>query len=150
EKMAGGSSGGSAASVAASLSSGALGTDTSCSVRIPSSFCGLVGMKPTNGLIPIRGVYPLAESLDCVGPMTKTVEDNARMMNALACGDTFGGYTKYIGNDISGLTIGIPDSFFLEGLGQEVDINFQTVIKHFRHVGVDVKKIHIPDVDKLW
>src|SRR5699024_10499775 len=82
-KMAGGSSGGSASAVAAGLCSGALGTDTSGSIRIPSSFCGLVGMKPTNGLLSLDGIFPLATSLDAVGPMTKTIQDNALMMNVL-------------------------------------------------------------------
>src|SRR5690625_1195918 len=81
EKMSGGSSGGSAAALAACLCYGALGTDTSGSIRIPASFCGIVGMKPTAGTVSNRGVYPLAWNLDHVGPMTRTVEDNALLLN---------------------------------------------------------------------
>lgn len=80
----GGSSGGSAAALAANLCLGALGTDTGGSIRTPASFCGIVGLKPTYGLVPIRGIIPLAPSLDHCGPMSRTVEDAALMLNVLA------------------------------------------------------------------
>jgi aspartyl-tRNA(Asn)/glutamyl-tRNA(Gln) amidotransferase subunit A len=85
----GGSSSGSGAAMAAHLAYGALGTDTGGSVRMPASYCGIVGLKPTYGLVPIKGIMPLAVSLDHCGPMTRTVEDNAIMLNVMA------GYDKY-------------------------------------------------------
>lgn len=83
-KMSGGSSSGSAAALAANMCLGAIGTDTAGSIRIPASFCGVVGMKPTYGLVSKRGVYPLSRTLDHVGPMTKSIEDNALFLNIIA------------------------------------------------------------------
>jgi len=147
EKMAGGSSRGSASAVATGLCSGALGTDTSGSIRIPSSFCGLVGMKPTDGLLPLDGIYPLATSLDAVGPMTKTTQDSALLMNVLK-GDN--GFDNDIGKKVVDITVGIPYPFFLEGLNQEVATHLQTVIEHLKEGGITLKDIYIPEVDRIW
>lgn len=149
-KMAGGSSGGSAVAVAAGLCNGALGTDTSGSIRIPSSFCGLVGMKPTNGSIPTSGVHPLAESLDCVGPMTRTVEDNALMMDVLTNRNPLVVNTASIGKGVSNLSVGIPDSFFFDDVNQEIAVNVHTMIERLRQMGIRTYDIYIPDVDAIW
>src|SRR5699024_7601482 len=82
-RMAGGSSGGSAAAVSAGFCYGALGTDTSGSIRVPASFCGIVGMKPTNGLVRQKGIFPLEKRRDCTRPMKKNINDNAILMNVL-------------------------------------------------------------------
>ena len=89
DRISAGSSGGSAAAVIADMSTGALGTDTGGSVRMPAAYCGIVGMKPTYGLVSIRGIIPRTYSLDHCGPMTKTAEDNAMLLNAMT------GYDKY-------------------------------------------------------
>lgn len=146
-KMAGGSSGGSAVSVTAGLSSGALGTDTSGSVRIPASFCGLVGMKPTNSLLPLKGVFPLSGSLDVVGPMTKTVADNALMLNVLQSDGGNGQYTQSIGEDIAGLSIGIPYPHFFETINEEIAANFEMVKQHLKDAGAKIHDLHIPEID---
>ncbi|NDG50607.1 MAG: amidase, partial [Rhodospirillales bacterium] len=103
----GGSSSGSGAAVAARMLPGALGTDTGGSVRHPASHCGLVGLKPTYNLVPRDGVFPLAFSLDHVGPLTRTVEDSALMLGVMAGGDFTGGLTK----GLKGLRIGYVRHF---------------------------------------
>lgn len=125
----GGSSSGSGAALAAFLSYGALGTDTGGSVRMPASYCGIVGLKPTYGLVPIRGIMPLTLSLDHCGPMTRTVEDTAIMLNVMAGYDRLDitsvkhepeNYVAQLSQPISGLKIGIPASYF-DGLHAEVE-----------------------------
>jgi aspartyl-tRNA(Asn)/glutamyl-tRNA(Gln) amidotransferase subunit A len=117
----GGSSAGSGAAIAASLCFGALGTDTGGSIRMPASYCGIVGLKPTYGLVPIRGIIPLRVSMDHCGPMTHTTEDAAIMLNALAGYDKFDitsvehpkeDYVAGMKQPISGLRVGMPASFF--------------------------------------
>ena len=107
EHHPGGSSSGSGAAVAARMLPGALGTDTGGSVRHPASHCGLVGLKPTYNLVPRDGVFPLAFSLDHVGPLTRTVEDSALMLGVMAGGDFTGGLTK----GLKGLRIGYVRHF---------------------------------------
>lgn len=125
----GGSSSGSGAALAAFLSYGALGTDTGGSVRMPASYCGIVGLKPTYGLVPIRGIMPLTLSLDHCGPMTRTVEDTAIMLNVMAGYDRLDitsvkhepeDYVAQLSQPISGFKIGIPASYF-DGLHAEVE-----------------------------
>src|SRR5580658_1613181 len=120
-----GSSSGSAAAVATDLTYAALGTDTGGSVRLPSAYCGVVGIKPTYGLVPIRGIIPLAFSLDHCGPITRTVADAALMLNTLAGYDRFDitsvqhpkeDYVAALGQPISGLRIGIPRGPFHDHL----------------------------------
>jgi aspartyl-tRNA(Asn)/glutamyl-tRNA(Gln) amidotransferase subunit A len=124
----GGSSSGSGAALAAFLSYGALGTDTGGSVRMPASYCGIVGLKPTYGLVPIRGIIPLVLSLDHCGPMARTVADVALMLNAMAGYDKLDitsaehpreDYVAAMGQPVSGLRLGIPASYF-DGLDPEV------------------------------
>jgi len=129
ERNTGGSSSGSGASVSAELCYGALGTDTGGSIRIPSSFCGIVGLKGTYGLVPIRGIVPLTVSLDHCGPMTRTVEDAALMYDVLAGYDRLDitsvehpkeSYSAALAQPVSGIRLGIP-SFFYDELDHEVD-----------------------------
>lgn len=128
--IAGGSSGGSAAAVAAGLCYGALGSDTAGSVRLPASHCGIAGLKPTYGLVSIRGVIPLSWSLDHVGPMARTVADTAVLLQAIAGYDeqdttsakmNVPDYSQNIGAKISSLRVGVPREFFFADLDPEID-----------------------------
>src|SRR6202011_5466042 len=128
--IAGGSSGGSAAALAAGLCYGALGSDTAGSVRIPASHCGIVGLKPTYGLVSIRGVIPLSWSLDHVGPMARTVGDAAVLLQAIAGYDAQDvtseqiktpDYSQALRASVSSLRIGIPRDFFFADLDPEIE-----------------------------
>lgn len=128
--ISGGSSGGSAAALAAELCYGALGSDTAGSVRIPASHCGIVGLKPTYGLVSIRGVIPLSWSLDHVGPMARSVEDTALLLQVIAGYDekdttseqmNVSDYSQAIGKKVSSLRIGAPREFFFADLDPEID-----------------------------
>ncbi len=125
----GGSSGGSAAAVSAGLCFGALGTDTGGSIRTPASWCGIVGLKPTYGLVSIRGIIPLTFSLDHCGPMTRTVEDAAMMLQAMAGYDRLDiasvahgkeDYVAALKQPVSGLRVGIPRAPFFDHLDEDV------------------------------
>jgi aspartyl-tRNA(Asn)/glutamyl-tRNA(Gln) amidotransferase subunit A len=129
DRNPGGSSGGSAAAVAAELCYGALGTDTGGSIRIPASYCGIVGLKPTYGLVSIRGIIPLLLSLDHCGPMTRTVKDSAIMLNVLAGYDRLDigsvehpaeDYVAALDQPVSGLRLGIPRAPFFDHLDADV------------------------------
>jgi aspartyl-tRNA(Asn)/glutamyl-tRNA(Gln) amidotransferase subunit A len=128
--IAGGSSGGSAAALAAELCYGALGSDTAGSVRLPASLCGIVGLKPTYGLVSIRGVIPLSWSLDHVGPMARTVADTALLLQVIAGYDAqettseemkVPDYSQAIGTKVASLRIGAPREFFFAALDPEID-----------------------------
>jgi aspartyl-tRNA(Asn)/glutamyl-tRNA(Gln) amidotransferase subunit A len=128
--IAGGSSGGSAAALAAELCYGAFGSDTAGSIRLPASHCGVVGLKPTYGLVSIRGVIPLSWSLDHVGPMARTVADTALLLQVIAGYDEqettseeikIPDYTQVLGTKVSSLRIGVPREFFLADLDPEID-----------------------------
>src|SRR5712692_3627264 len=123
ERSASGSSSGSAAALAASLCAASLGTDTAGSIRGPAAYCGIVGLKPTYGRVSRFGVTPLAWSLDTVGPMTKSVEDNALLLGVIAGHDTadrassaqpVGDYLKKLRAGVKGIRIGLPKTHFLE------------------------------------
>src|SRR6202140_518188 len=129
DRNPGGSSGGSAAAVAADLCFGALGTDTGGSIRTPSSFCGVVGLKPTYGLVSIRGIIPLTLSLDHCGPLTRSVEDAAVMLNILAGYDKLDiasvehpkeDYVAAMKQPVSRLRLGIPRAPFFDLLDTDV------------------------------
>jgi aspartyl-tRNA(Asn)/glutamyl-tRNA(Gln) amidotransferase subunit A len=133
----GGSSGGSAAAVSARLCAAALGTDTAASVRFPASCCGVAGLKATHGLASIRGIVPLSELHDHVGPLARSVEDCALVINALAGFDPFDpvsilaapeDYRRAIGLDVRQLRIGIPRSPFFEQLDPEIDSAMRAAI----------------------
>ena len=129
-RVPGGSSGGSAAAVAAGFAVAALGSDTGGSIRQPAAFCGVVGLRPSYGRNSRYGIMPMGSSLDTVGPMTKTVEDMAIIMEAIAGNDPFDGttvfdfvpnYSEELGEKIKGMKIGIPKEYFeWEGLDDEV------------------------------
>ena len=147
ECVTGGSSGGSASSVSAGQCMGALGSDTGGSIRIPSALCGIVGMKPTFGRVSRYGVFPLSSSLDTVGPMTRTVEDNAIMLNTISghdINDSFSSehhlsdYTSDIEKDISGIKIAHPQTYFYDVIDEEVVCLMKKASEHFASLGAKV------------
>ena len=153
-KIPGGSSGGSAASVAARLSPFATGTDTGGSIRQPSSLCGITGLKPTYGRVSRYGMIAYASSLDQAGPMTQTAEDAALVLNVMAGFDTKDStssdknvedYTAKLEDSIKGLKIGLPKEFFSEGLDDGVAENIMHAIKEFESMGASVKEISLPN-----
>jgi aspartyl-tRNA(Asn)/glutamyl-tRNA(Gln) amidotransferase subunit A len=157
-KITGGSSSGSGAAVAAFLSYGALGTDTGGSVRIPSSMCGIVGMKPTFGRVSKFGVFPLSYTLDHVGPMTRTVKDNAILLNAISGFDKNDPYsiqtnvedfTRYLTKGIEGAVIGIPTSYYFEHLEQDVEEQVKQAIKVFQRLGAKVVEVDLPRIVQI-
>ena len=154
----GGSSGGSGAAVAAGLAYAALGTDTGGSIRIPASFCGTVGLKPTYGRISRRGVMPLSWSLDHVGPLTSSVRDAALVLNAIAGQDPADGtssrhpvvdFVPDEGCQVRGLRIGFPENFFFERLDGEVELCVRGAIARLESLGADVRIVTLPDISKL-
>lgn len=157
-KISGGSSSGSGSAVAASLCYAALGTDTGGSIRIPSSFNGIVGMKPTFGRVSKYGVFPLCWTMDTVGPMTKTVLDNAILLNVLSGYDENDpysvkidttDYTKFLNKEMKGVTIGVPKSSFFYAQDDEINQCLSEVLDTFQKLGVQVKPIDIPNMDKI-
>ena len=157
-KISGGSSGGSAAAVASSLCYGSLGTDTGGSIRIPASFCGVIGMKPTFGRVSKHGVHPLCWSMDHIGPMTKTVSDNAILMNAISGYDRKDPYsvkkekedfTRFIKQDISNSVIGIPSSYYFDNIDRVVLNKVKEAIKIFQGLGAKIRTVDIPSIQKI-
>lgn len=157
-KMAGGSSSGSGAAVSAGLCYAALGTDTGGSVRIPSACCGIVGMKPTFGRVSKYGVYPLSWTLDHVGPMTRTVFDNAVMLNVLSGYDERDPYsvkaeeedfTRMIRSGVKGSVIGVPSSFYFENLESEIERKIRKALEVFEGLGADIRMIDLPDMQNI-
>ena len=155
-KMTGGSSGGSGAAVAAGLCYGALGSDTGGSIRIPAALCGVVGMKPTFGRVSKAEVFPLAWSLDHVGPMTRTVQDNALMLNALAAHDPEDPYsvdlesedfTRDLERGAQKAAIGLPTSFYVEHLDAEVEKRVNEAAEVFASLGAEIREVEVPH---LW
>lgn len=156
EKMAGGSSSGSAAAVSAFLCYGAIGTDTSGSIRIPASFCGLVGMKPTYGRVSKRGVYPLSWVLDHVGPITRTIKENALILNEIAGFDSEDessiqrsneDFMRLIGKDIDGSILGILADYE-EDADEEIVECVEDALKIFEKLGAKIKRIILPNIEK--
>ena len=153
-KIPGGSSGGSAASVAGGLSCFATGTDTGGSIRQPASLCGITGLKPTYGRVSRYGMIAYASSLDQAGPMTKTAQDAAIVLNVMAGFDEKDStsaeqevpdYTAHLNDSIKGLTIGLPKEFFSEGLDDEVATQVMNAVKEFEAMGASVKEISLPN-----
>ncbi len=151
-KVPGGSSGGSAAAVAANLVPWALGSDTGGSIRQPASFCGVVGLKPTYGLVSRFGLVAFASSLDQIGPITKDVYDSAMLLNIIAGHDVKDttsedvgeiDYTKNLDKDIKGLKIGVPKEFFGEGINEEVKKSLETAIEKYKELGAEVEEISL-------
>jgi aspartyl-tRNA(Asn)/glutamyl-tRNA(Gln) amidotransferase subunit A len=153
ERNSGGSSGGSAAAVSAELCYGALGTDTGGSIRTPASFCGTVGLKPTYGLVSIRGIIPLVVSLDHCGPLTRTVEDAAILLNTLAGYDRLDissvehakeDYVAALKQPISGLRVGIPRAPFFDLLEPDVAKAVEDAIRQIAGMVKSVKDVTLP------
>ena len=153
QRVPGGSSGGSAAAVAGKMATLALGSDTGGSIREPSSFCGIVGMKPTYGLVSRYGLVAFASSLDQIGPMTKDVKDNAILLNSIAGHDPMDStsakkekvdYTKSLINDVKGIKIGIPKEYFGEGVNDEVKETLQKAIETYKQLGAEVSECSLP------
>jgi aspartyl-tRNA(Asn)/glutamyl-tRNA(Gln) amidotransferase subunit A len=149
----GGSSGGSAAALAAELCYGALGSDTAGSVRIPASICGIVGLKPTYGLVSIRGVVPLSWSLDHVGPMARTVADTALLLQAIAGYDekdttseqmNIPDYSQAIGAKVSSLRIGAPREFFFADLDPEIDSAVKEALSVLAKLTAGIRDVALP------
>ncbi len=152
-KVPGGSSGGSAAAVAAGLVPWALGSDTGGSIRQPASFCGVVGLKPTYGLVSRYGLVAFASSLDQIGPITKDVRDSAMLLNIIAGHDEKDttsinvekkDYTKALKNDVKGLKIGIPKEYFGEGINLEVKQALEQAIEEYKKMGAIVEECSVP------
>lgn len=152
----GGSSGGSAAAVAARLCAAALGTDTAASIRYPASCCGVVGLKATHGLASIRGIVPLSEMHDHVGPIARSVEDAAIVMTALAGFDPLDpvsvqapseNYRDAIGDDVAHLRIGIAREPFYSGLDPEIGAAAEQALAELRKLTRSAKDVSLPIVD---
>ncbi|MGQ9509143.1 MAG: Asp-tRNA(Asn)/Glu-tRNA(Gln) amidotransferase subunit GatA [Thermodesulfobacteriota bacterium] len=156
DRIPGGSSGGSAAAVAADECIAALGSDTGGSIRQPASCCGVVGMKPTYGRVSRYGLVAFASSLDQIGPITKDVEDCAIMMNAISGHDPLDStsvnrevpdYKQFLTKDIKGIRIGIPKEYFIEGIDPEVEKATQEAIHLFQSLGAEIKSISLPHTE---
>jgi len=152
----GGSSGGSAAAVAARLAPGATGTDTGGSIRQPAALCGITGLKPTYGRVSRYGMIAFASSLDQAGPMARTAEDCALMLGAMAGFDERDStcverevpdYTAGLNNDLKGLRIGIPEEYFGEGLDPEVAKSVMAAIEEYKKLGAEVVEISLPNTN---
>ena len=153
DHVPGGSSGGSAAAVAADLCAAALGSDTGGSIRQPASFCGIAGLKPTYGLVSRYGLVAFASSLDQIGPLAKDVQDCALLLQAIAGHDPFDStsadlpvpdYSSALTGDIRGIRIGIPDEYFIEGMDPEVEAAIWTAIQTLEALGGKQEKVSLP------
>lgn len=152
-RVPGGSSGGSAAAVAAGLCFGSLGSDTGGSIRIPAALCGIVGLKPTYGRVSRNGVFPLSWSLDHVGPMARTVMDAALMLQVIAGHDRHDpttrtavvpDYSVALTKDIEGARLGIPQEFYFEQLDPEVRNSVRAAIQTLERAGAQLEEVSLP------
>ena len=147
ERIPGGSSGGSAAAVAASLVPLATGTDTGGSIRIPASFCGVVGLKPTYERVSRRGVMPLGLTLDHAGLLARTVRDAALGFSLIA--KHASGYVPPARADLRGMRIGVPENFFVEKIDPEVMLSFRAAVQTAAALGAHVTEVRLPDPEAL-
>ena len=154
DHFCGGSSSGSGAATAAGFLPAAIGTDTGGSVRNPASMCGVVGMKATYGVVSRRGVIPLSYSLDHVGPLTRTVRDNALMLDVIAGHDAFdagsanraaGGYTAALAHGVKGLRIGVIRHFYTHDMQADAEMaaGIETVVQRLAELGAEIREITI-------
>lgn len=155
-RVPGGSSGGSAAAVAAEEAIAALGSDTGGSIRQPASFCNVVGFKPTYGRVSRYGLVAFGSSLDQIGPLTKTVEDAAIVLNVLAGHDPLDStsadvpcpdYTKALKRDVRGLRIGLPDEYFVSGLDRRIDALIKKAADELDSLGARITPISLPHTE---
>ena len=149
----GGSSGGSAAAVAAKMCAAATGTDTGGSIRQPSAFCGITGIKPTYGRCSRYGIMAFASSLDQAGPMAKDVKDCALLLNVMAGHDekdstssrkAVPDFTKVLGQEVKGLKIGIPQEYRPQGLNKEIEQAWDNAIAMLKERGAEIVEISLP------
>ncbi len=156
DRIPGGSSGGSAAAVAADECVAALGTDTGGSIRQPAACCGVVGLKPTYGRVSRYGLVAFASSLDQIGPITKDVEDCAILMNAICgydpCDSTsvnveVPDYRQSLKTDVKGIRVGIPEEYFIEGMDPEVERSVRDAIDSLRKWGAEIQTISLPHTE---
>jgi aspartyl-tRNA(Asn)/glutamyl-tRNA(Gln) amidotransferase subunit A len=155
-RVPGGSSGGSAAAIAADECLGALGSDTGGSVRQPAALCGVVGLKPTYGRVSRYGLVAFASSLDQIGPLGKDVTDCAILMNAIARYDRrdstsvdapVPNYTKALVDDIKGMRVGVPQEYFIEGMQPEVEQRVREAIDKLAELGAEVAEVSLPHTE---
>jgi aspartyl-tRNA(Asn)/glutamyl-tRNA(Gln) amidotransferase subunit A len=155
-RVPGGSSGGSAAAVAANEAFGALGTETGGSIRQPAALSGVVGLKPTYGRVSRFGVVAFASSLDQVGPLTKTVRDSALIMNAIAGHDPqettslnepVPDYTAGLGRDLRGVRLGLAKEYMIEGADPQVKAAISAAVKHMNSLGAEIVDVSLPHTD---
>ncbi len=153
DHIPGGSSGGSAAAVSARMCCAALGTDTLASIRMPSAYCGIVGLKPTHGLVSIRGIIPISETLDHVGPMTRTVGDTALVLQAIAGYDALDpvsistelpAYADSLQQSTARLSLGMPQSPFYDRLDADVSNAVEAALEVLRKLTAGVREITLP------
>jgi aspartyl-tRNA(Asn)/glutamyl-tRNA(Gln) amidotransferase subunit A len=151
----GGSSGGSGAAIAAGLATATTGTDTGGSIRMPASVCGVVGLKPTYGRVSKQGVLPLSYAFDHAGPLTRSVEDAALVLNAIAGYDANDAttvrapsedYTAQLGAGVRGLRVGVPRAWFFQQCDEEVAAAVEAALAQLRRLGADVREAPLPGV----
>lgn len=155
-RVPGGSSGGSAAVVAADMAIASLGSDTGGSIRQPAAFCGVVGLKPTYGRVSRYGLIAFGSSFDQIGPFTKTVEDSAIMLNLLAGHDpkdstsapqAVPDYTQALKKDVKGLRVGLPKEYFIEGIDPEVEKSVRIAAEVLKKLGAEIKTVSLPHTE---
>ena len=153
ERVPGGSSGGSAAAVAARMVAGAVGTDTGGSIRQPGAFCGVIGLKPSYGRVSRYGLVAFGSSLDTAGPLTRSVEDAARMLQVMAGHDPLDAtsmdvpvpdYLAGLNDGVRGLRIGVPKEYFIDGMQPAVEQAVHAAIDHLRGLGAEIIDISLP------
>jgi len=156
DRVPGGSSGGSAAVVAADEAFGALGSDTGGSIRQPAALCGCVGLKPTYGRVSRFGLVAFASSLDQIGPLTKTVRDSALLLNAISGRDPLDStsidepvpdYTAMLGRDLRGVKIGLPREYFIDGIDPQVDAAVRGALRHYEGLGAEIVEVSLPHTE---
>ena len=155
-RVPGGSSGGSAAAVAADTAFGALGSDTGGSIRQPAALSGIVGLKPTYGRVSRFGLVAFASSLDQIGPLTKTVRDAAMIMNAIAGHDPQDStalnepvpdYAARLGRDLRGVRLGLPKEYLIEGIDSQVKTAIDTAVKQMSSLGAEIIEVSLPTTE---
>jgi aspartyl-tRNA(Asn)/glutamyl-tRNA(Gln) amidotransferase subunit A len=148
DRTSGGSSSGSASSVAAGIGYASVGTDTGGSIRIPASYCGIVGLKPTKDSVSREGCFPLSHTLDEVGPLTRTVGDCATLMRVLAPGQANLDHTPF-GDRVSGVKVGLIESSFRRPPELEVSVLVESAVGRLRELGAEIEGVEIPDLETL-
>jgi aspartyl-tRNA(Asn)/glutamyl-tRNA(Gln) amidotransferase subunit A len=155
-RIPGGSSGGSAAVVAADEAFAALGSDTGGSIRQPAALCGCVGLKPTYGRVSRFGLVAFASSLDQIGPFAKTVRDSALLLNVISGCDPHDStsldepvpdYTAKLGGDLKGVSLGMPREYFIDGIEPQVDAAVRAAIEHYESLGAEIVEVSLPHTE---